>query len=74
VLPPFKFRRANPTSVPSLEFWLPFYQEKGRSHSATSRGKPVQRKTAPIRLSAHLSPERERAREKAFIAAIDLKK
>jgi len=43
VLPPFKFRRANPTSVPSLDFWLPFYQEKGRSPSAASLNKPAQR-------------------------------
>ncbi|WP_132532120.1 hypothetical protein [Pedobacter psychrotolerans] len=39
VLPKSGFRIAYPTSDPSLEFWLPFCQEKGKSPSAASRGK-----------------------------------
>ncbi|MFW0718832.1 hypothetical protein [Pedobacter sp. N23S346] len=47
-LPPFKFRRANPTSDPSLDFFVTFLiKQKSKSPSAASRGKPVQRKNSP---------------------------
>ncbi|MDY0907482.1 hypothetical protein [Pedobacter sp. CFBP9032] len=40
-LPPFKFRRANPTSDPSLDFFVTFLiKQKSKSPSAASRGKP----------------------------------
>jgi len=43
-LPPFKFRRANPTSGPSLDFFVTFLiKQKSKSPSAASRGKPPQR-------------------------------
>jgi hypothetical protein len=45
VLPPFKFRRTNPTSVPSLDFFVTFLiKQKSKGPSAASRGKPAQRK------------------------------
>ena len=43
VLPPFKFRRANPTSVPSLDCLLLIIKNKEDSPSAASQGKPSQR-------------------------------
>ena len=42
-LPPFKFLRANPTSDPSLDFFVTFLiKQKSKSPSAASRGKPAQ--------------------------------
>ena len=50
VLPPFIFRRANPTSDPSLDFFVTFLiKQKSKSPSAASRGKPAQRKNSPQR-------------------------
>ncbi|MDY0904354.1 hypothetical protein [Pedobacter sp. CFBP9032] len=40
-LPRSKFRRANPTSDPSLDFFVTFLiKQKSKSPSAASRGKP----------------------------------
>jgi len=48
VLPPFKFRRANPTSVPSLDCFVTFLiKQKSKSPSAASRGKPAQLENSP---------------------------
>ena len=48
VLPPFKFRRVYPTSVPSLDFFVTFLiTQKSKSPSVASRGKPAQRENSP---------------------------
>jgi len=49
VLPLLKLERFYPTSVPSLDFLVTFLiKQKSKSPSAASRGKPAQRKRAPI--------------------------
>ncbi|MDY0906652.1 hypothetical protein [Pedobacter sp. CFBP9032] len=50
VLPASKFRRANPTSDPSLDFFVTFLiKQKSKSPSAASRGKPAQRKNSQFK-------------------------
>jgi len=41
VLPQIKLIQIYPTSVPSLDFCLPFYQEKGKKPSDENRIKTV---------------------------------
>ncbi|MDY0907492.1 hypothetical protein [Pedobacter sp. CFBP9032] len=48
-LPPSKFRRANPTSDPSLDFFVTFLiKQKSKSPSAASRGKQSAAEKQPV--------------------------